>query len=151
MGFYELCRNLRNQYKEEPNREVELQILSQLHNEFFENGDKLPDTMTVKVDIKSLLKNRRAMKYWRSVSKEAKFPNNNIRNKCFFDTIVVDEMLQLVLFDLGIDEWDIKHFRRVKGWTYDIQISFAKKLMKLEIDGKVDMEKGRREYLKTLI
>lgn len=151
MGFYELCRNLRNQYQEEPNREIELQILTQLHNEFFLNGDKLPDGMTIKVDIKPLLKNRKAMKYWRAISKDVKFPNTQIRDKCFFDTVVIEEMLQLVLYDLGIDEWDIKHFRRVKGWKHDIHISFSKRLMKLEVDGTVAMEKGRRDYLKTLI
>ena len=150
MEFYELCRQTRDIYQSEPNREIELQILSQLHTAFFENGDKLPNDVTLHLNIKSILKNTAKIKYWNRTRSGIEFTNPRIRNLYFFETIVIDDMLTLVLDDLNLPKWNIKNFTQRSAWIFSIQIAFSKSCMKNDIEyGELSEE--IREYWKAIL
>ena len=150
MEFYELCRQTRDIYYSEPNREIELQILSQLHTALFENGDKLPDDVILHLNIKPILKNSGKIKYWNKTKEGIEFPNARIRNLYFFETIVISDMLALVLEDLGLPFWEIKHFVQRSAWNFSIQIVFSKKRMKSDIEYS-EMSVETKEYWKAIL
>lgn len=150
MEFYELCRQIRDTYRGEPNREIELQILSQLHTAFFENGDKLPGDVTLQLNIKSILKNPAKIKYWAKTKEGIEFPNARVRNLYFFETIVIDDMLTLVLDDLNLPKWNIKNFIQRSAWNFSIQIAFSKSCMKSDIDYS-EVSEETKEYWKAIL
>ena len=150
MEFYELCRQNRDIYRSEPNREIELQILSQLHTAVFENGDKLPSDVTLHLNIKPILKNSGKIKYWNKTKEGIEFSNARIRNLYFFETIVISEILRLVLDDLELPLWNIKHFVQRSAWNFSIEINFSKSCMKSDIEYK-DMSTEIKEYWKTIL
>ena len=150
MEFYELCRQIRDIYRSEPNREIELQILSQLHTAVFENKDKLPSDVMLHLNIKPILKNSGKIKYWNKAKEGIKFPNARIRNLYFFDTIVISDILQLVFDDLELYLWNVKHFAQRSAWNFDIQINFSKSCMESDIAHK-DMSTETKEYWKTIL
>ena len=59
MDFYTTCRSLRDGYKKDPNKEIELQILSKLYSEYFLNNEQMPSRVIIDLDVKSILKNLR--------------------------------------------------------------------------------------------
>lgn len=150
MEFYELCRQNRDIYHSEPNREIELQILSQLHTAVFENEDKLPSEVTLYLNIKPILKNSCKIKYWNKTKEGIEFPNARIRNLNFFETIVISDMLQLVLDDLELPLWNVKHFIQRSAWNFFIQINFSKSCMEYDIAHK-DMPTETKEYWKSIL
>ena len=150
MEFYELCREIRNQYRSEPNREIELQILSQLHTAVFENGDKLPSDVTFNLNIKPVLKHPGKIKYWNKTKEGIEFPNTRIRNLYFFDTIVISDILQLVLDALELPLWNVKHFVQRSSWNFDIQINFSKSCMEYDIVHR-DIPTEIKEYWKSIL
>ena len=150
MEFYELCKEARDTYHSEPHREIELQILSQLHAAFFENGDKLPDNITLRLNIKPILKNPAKIKYWNRTKSGIEFTNPRIRNLYFFETIVIDEMLTLVLDDLNLPKWNVKHFLQRSSWNFSIQIAFSKSCMKNDIEYG-EMSEEVREYWRAIL
>lgn len=150
MQFYELCRCIRNQYLNENNREIELQILNQIHAAFFANGDKLPNDVTLELNIKSILKNHDKIKYWHKSNVGVEISNARIRSLYFFETVVVAEMLTLVLDDLFISDWDIKHFRQHSAWKFSIQISFSKNIMRIRLEDG-DFSEDEAAYLRSII
>ena len=150
MEFYELCRHTRDIYRSEPNREIELQILSQLHKAVFENCDRLPSDVTLHLNIKPVLKHSGKINYWKKTKEGIKFPSTRIRSLYFFDTIVISDMLQLVLDDLKLPLWNLKHFTQHSAWNFSIQINFSKSYMKSEIkSGKYSQE--IKEYWKSIL
>ena len=150
MEFYGLCKEARNQYRLESNREIELQILSQLHTAFFENGDKLPDDVMLYLNIKPILKNPAKIKYWTKTKEGIEFPNTRARNLYFFDTIVISDMLALVLDDLCLPYWNVKHFLQRSAWNFSIQIAFSKSCMKSDIDYS-EVSEETKEYWKAIL
>ena len=150
MEFYELCRQNRDIYRAEANREIELQILSQLHTAVFENGDKLPNDVILHLNIKPILKNSGKIKCWNKTKEGIKFPNARIRNLYFFETIVISDILQLVLDDLKLSLWNVKHFAQRSAWNFDIQINFSKSCMESDIAYK-DMSTETKEYWKSIL
>ena len=150
MEFYELCRQNRDIYHSELNREIELQILSQLHTAVFENGDKLPSDIILHLNLKPILKNSGKIKYWNKTKEGIEFPNARTRNLYFFDTIVISDILQLVLDDLELTLWNVKHFTQRSAWNFDIQINFSKNCMESDIAHK-DMSTETKEYWKSIL
>lgn len=150
MEFYELCRQTRDIYQSEPNREIELQILSQLQTAVFENGDKLPDDVTLHLNIKPILKNSGKIRYWRKVKSCIDFPNARIKKMYFFETIVVLDILGLVLEDLELPNWQVKHFTQHSAWEFSVQITLFKNFMKRKIDCS-EMNVVTKEYWKSIL
>ena len=150
MEFYGLCRSVRDVYRDEPNREIELQILSQIYTAFFENGDKLPDDVTLQLNIKPILKNPAKIKYWNKTKEGIEFPNARVRNLYFFETIVIDDMLTLVLDDLSLPKWNIKSFIQRSAWNFSIHIAFSKSCMKNDIEYS-EMSEETKEYWKSIL
>ena len=62
MDFYKLFRSIRNNYQNEANKEIELQILTQLQSMYFFNNDQMPTKVIFQLDVKSLLKNAQLSK-----------------------------------------------------------------------------------------
>lgn len=150
MEVYGLCRSVRDVYRDEPNREIELQILSQIHTAFFEKGDKLPDDVTLQLNIKPILKNPAKIKYWNKTKEGIEFPNARVRNLYFFETIVISDMLALVLDDLCLPYWAVKHFIQRSAWNFSIQIAFSKSRMKCDIEYS-EMSEETKEYWKEIL
>ena len=150
MEFYELCKDLRDRYKSESNREVELQVLSQIHTSFFENDDKLPDEITLKLNIKPVLKNHGRVKYWKRIKDGKRFSDKRMGILCFFETVVIFDMIAIVLEELELKHWDVKHFVQHSSWKFSVHVTFMKKCMQCDIaDGSlpVEVEKYWKEIL----
>ena len=150
MEFYELCKDLRDRYKSEANREVELQVLSQIHSAFFENGDKLPDEITLKLNIKPVLKNYGRVKYWKRMKDGMRFSDKRMGIFHFFETVVIFDMMAIVLEELELKHWDVKHFVQHSAWKFSVHVTFMKKCMQCDIaDGSLstDIEKYWKEIL----
>lgn len=150
MEFYELCRQTRDIYQAESNREIELQILSQVHTAVFENGDKLPNEVTLHLNIKPILKNYGKIRYWRKVKSCIDFPNARIKKMYFFETVIVLDILGLVLEDLELPNWQVRHFTQRSAWEFSIQITLFKNLMKRKIECS-EMDIVRKEYWKSIL
>lgn len=124
MNFYELCRSLRDKYQTEPNKEIELQIVSQLFLAVFITNDELPSVITFELDVKSLLKNG-----WTRPNKDlwqdsiASWP---IKARVLFwmKETLSDKIMQ-VLDEFGIEYWWSHYFCQKSAWTYSIEIGIS--------------------------